>query len=310
VHAAAAGQVFPSRRTRIEGRIIGLAKLGQIGLDAGSVVVSLTPGDQRFPDSDGSFSFDNLPPGTYRLQASSPKYGFSAPAFTFQVEGNENELLSPQIFDFSQVSSLLFTDQPVGAFAPVQADPSQSDNKNWTYITQTHHTITNTYKFKDYWDKNGGVKIFGYPISEEFAEDGRIVQYFERSVFEYHSEAGTSNEIQLRLLGSQATVNRLEESAFKSIPAFTSSSTDFRQYFKETGHSLSNNFLNYWLSNNGQVIFGYPISEPFNEKESEGKTYLVQYFQRAKMEWHIDSNSVELSLLGRQGAQAQGVLGK
>jgi hypothetical protein len=40
--------------------------------------------------------------------------------------------------------------------------------------------------FRAYWEQHGGLAIFGYPISEEFVEDGLVVQYFERQRFEYH----------------------------------------------------------------------------------------------------------------------------
>jgi hypothetical protein len=52
--------------------------------------------------------------------------------------------------------------------------------------------------------------VFGFPITEEIKEinpvDGKeyTVQYFERNRFEYHPEfAGTSDEVQLGLLGSR-----------------------------------------------------------------------------------------------------------
>ena len=56
--------------------------------------------------------------------------------------------------------------------------------------------------FLRYWQADGGLAIFGYPISEELMEDGYLVQYFERNRFEYHPEfAGTRNEVLLGLLG-------------------------------------------------------------------------------------------------------------
>ncbi|MGB9738829.1 hypothetical protein [Chloroflexus sp.] len=62
--------------------------------------------------------------------------------------------------------------------------------------------------FLQYWEENGGLQSFGYPISAEFDEvqpDGRAfrVQYFERARFELHPEAaGTPYVVQLGLLGS------------------------------------------------------------------------------------------------------------
>lgn len=61
--------------------------------------------------------------------------------------------------------------------------------------------------FRQYWEAHGGLAQQGYPISEEFQEvdkDGvtRIVQYFQRAVFEFHQEfAGTPNQVLLSLLG-------------------------------------------------------------------------------------------------------------
>ncbi len=64
--------------------------------------------------------------------------------------------------------------------------------------------------FLDYWWRNGGLPVFGYPLSEPFYEvsptDGNLylVQYFERNRFEHHPElAGTPYEVLLGLLGSE-----------------------------------------------------------------------------------------------------------
>ena len=50
-------------------------------------------------------------------------------------------------------------------------------------------------EFLDYWERHGGLAQFGYPISDELTEVSELdghryrVQYFERTVFEYHQEA-------------------------------------------------------------------------------------------------------------------------
>ena len=76
-----------------------------------------------------------------------------------------------------------------------------------TYFPATGHTLR--LGFKQYWETHGGLALYGYPISEEFAErnpeDGQvyIVQYFERNRLEYHPEqAGTPFEILLGQLGT------------------------------------------------------------------------------------------------------------
>lgn len=314
VQAASNNQTFPARRSRVEGFITGIAINGQPGIDPGSVIVQLSPGDQRVPDANGFYSFRNLPPGSYKLQAISTKYGLTSNIYSFQVEGIESK---NQNFDFSEVSNLLFSGQPVGAFAPIPLIIDHPNSEDWTYFPQTQHTLSNA--FKHFWDKNGGVDIFGYPISEEFVENGRTVQYFERAVFEYHSElAGTPAEVQLTLLGNQQ-IDATKNQAFKAIPFF--SDTSNRKYFPfYGGHSLSTDFLVYWQQHNGSgtngypAILGYPISEPFTQQDADGKTYTAQYFERAELKLYPGSTvspaHVELSLLGKMSAQKQGLIGK
>jgi hypothetical protein len=77
------------------------------------------------------------------------------------------------------------------------------------YFPETQHTLGGG--FRAYWEANGGLAIFGLPLTEEFTEvspaDGReyTVQYFERARFEHHPEhAGTPHEVQLGMLGRQA----------------------------------------------------------------------------------------------------------
>ncbi|MFW6075000.1 MAG: polysaccharide deacetylase family protein, partial [Chloroflexota bacterium] len=72
-----------------------------------------------------------------------------------------------------------------------------------TYFPETRHTLDSD--FKQFWQDNGGLFVFGFPISEEFEEDGRKVQYFERARFEWWPEhEGTRYEVQLGHLGHDA----------------------------------------------------------------------------------------------------------
>jgi mono/diheme cytochrome c family protein len=72
------------------------------------------------------------------------------------------------------------------AVEPVAAVPSTADR---TYFSQTGHTLSGA--FKAFWEANGGVRLFGYPLTEEYThvgDDGQPVtaQLFERARFEYH----------------------------------------------------------------------------------------------------------------------------
>ena len=72
--------------------------------------------------------------------------------------------------------------------------------------------------------------------------------------------------------------------------------------FPETGKSVQGKFLQYWDEHGGLAQQGYPISEEIQEKSDiDGKTYTVQYFERAVFEAHPDNPApydVLLSLLG------------
>src|SRR5205085_4788163 len=85
-------------------------------------------------------------------------------------------------------------------FAPVAADPVAR------FFPESGHTLREA--FAGYWERGDGMKLFGYPLSEEVAAptaDGqrRIVQYFERAVFAYHPEDGS---VRLEPLGWEALV--------------------------------------------------------------------------------------------------------
>ncbi|HMA33702.1 MAG TPA: alkaline phosphatase family protein, partial [Chloroflexia bacterium] len=74
------------------------------------------------------------------------------------------------------------------------------------------------------------------------------------------------------------------------------------QYFPETGKSVEGRFLDYWQGHGGLAQQGYPISDELEEQSpTDGKTYTVQYFERAVFERHPENAppfDVLLSLLG------------
>jgi hypothetical protein len=182
---------------------------------------------------------------------------------------------------------------------------------NLNYYPQTGHYLSGT--FKTYWEQNGGLEQFGYPLTEVFVEtsptDGKSyqTQYFERAVFEYHPEfAGTQYQVLLRLAGNLTTQGR----TFGPSPVTSSGPNLF--YFPQTRHSLEGRFLDYWIKWGGLPVYGYPTSEPFTElNPADNKTYTVQYFERARFEYHPEFEGtryeVELGLLGWQLLNKAGV---
>jgi hypothetical protein len=85
--------------------------------------------------------------------------------------------------------------------------------------------------------------------------------------------------------------------AFKS-PAPARQTDNPPQYFAETGHTVRDHFLAYFLQTGGIAQYGYPITDDYVDPTTR---LLVQYFEKARLEWHPgndDPYKVQLGLLG------------
>jgi len=180
---------------------------------------------------------------------------------------------------------------------------SDPRDPNVTYLPVVGHTLGGG--FRDYWLRYGGLEQFGYPLTEEFTEinptDNKpyTTQYFERARFEYHPGNRPPYDILLGLLGRTVTIGRESEGPFKRVPALQG--VDIL-YFEQTGHNVPPQFAGYWQSHGGLPVYGYPITEAFSETSvTDGKQYLVQYFERNRFEYHPELDErykVSLGLLG------------
>jgi hypothetical protein len=159
-----------------------------------------------------------------------------------------------------------------------------------------------------YWEANGGLAVFGYPITERRTEvvEGTwtgTVQWFERDRLEDHSTEGAG------VLAGRLGARWLELQGSPWSRGSAGSSTTNCTAFRETGHSMCGIFREYWLRNGGLMRFGYPITGVL-EETVEGTTYAVQYFERRRMELHPEHRGtpyeVLLGLLGREVYTAAG----
>lgn len=198
-----------------------------------------------------------------------------------------------------------------GSVSPIPSTPEQ------VYFPETQHTLQG--EFKRYWERHGGLPIFGFPISEEFVEigsDGReyVVQYFERHRFERHPENAVPYNVQLSRLGD--TILQLQGRDWFTFPK--SAPTAGCLFFEGTGHSLCEPFLSYWSSNGlefdgrsgksfdeSMALFGQPLSAPQVEAVSPGVNVTVQWFERARLEDH-GASGVLLGLLSNELVHARG----
>ena len=115
-----------------------------------------------------------------------------------EISGDpRNQVLLPRLGSvMADARGLTFQPLPSGENTPTSA-----------FFVETGHNLSNA--FLSYWLRNGGLAVFGYPISEEMVETNQAnglqytVQYFERNRFEWHPENPPAFNVQLGLLGSE-----------------------------------------------------------------------------------------------------------
>ncbi|MFV9505267.1 MAG: hypothetical protein AB4911_11955 [Oscillochloridaceae bacterium umkhey_bin13] len=181
------------------------------------------------------------------------------------------------------------------------------------YFPETQQAAVNW--FLETWKNTpNALFVLGYPISAPFIEEsftnpGQFyrVQYFERAVLEEHpnnfGQQGNRFYIQGRLMGQQLARGRENEAPFRRV-----GNPGDGTWFAETGHTLRNSpapFRDFWQRNGGLEVFGFPLSEQFQEvNQADGQTYWVQYFERQRMEWHPNQPDpryrILLGLLGNE----------
>jgi len=180
--------------------------------------------------------------------------------------------------------------------------PSRTQYSLPQHFPQTGHFVRD--EFLVYFNTYGGERVFGYPITENFYDRydaGYRVQYFQKARMDWVPGVFGAARIRLAPLG--------EFLGFRSppIPAGDIPPSDDanRRYYPQTGHTLGYAFKTFFDFNGGLEVFGYPITELMMENDR-----IVQYFQRAKMEWHPEKSNearVQLGNLGETYFRAAGL---
>jgi hypothetical protein len=175
--------------------------------------------------------------------------------------------------------------------------------------------------FASYWQANGGLPVFGYPISpvEQRAVEGgapRATQWTERNRLESHPENAAPYNVLLGRMGAErlAQLGRNPQNEGQEPGP-----RDGCRWFPETSHNVCNQggalgFKSYWEQNGlnlpglgpyerSLALFGYPLTEALMEPTADGGMVITQWFERARFEWHPDKPDqykVLLGLLGRE----------
>ena len=203
-------------------------------------------------------------------------------------------------------------------YAPVPAVPSTPQR---AYFAETQHTLGG--EFKEFWERNGGLPVFGYPLSEEFDEHNidlnrqHVTQYLERERFEFHPENNAPYRVQLGRLGDELLKGtgrdwRTEDALDNPFGGTRCQSFDVGGEQRQ----VCGPFLAYWRGHgvdlDGQTgitepestaLFGLPLTGVRMETNPDGAVVLTQWFERARFEWHPDNPEPSRVLLGRLGAE-------
>ncbi|NNJ09025.1 cellulase family glycosylhydrolase [Chloroflexales bacterium ZM16-3] len=170
---------------------------------------------------------------------------------------------------------------------------------------------------RSFWEAQGGLPVFGYPLGP--ASQGPVVsQVFERARLELHPENAPPYDVLLGRLGADALAARGEPPTTAEAPQ------PGCRFFEQTKLNVCGAFLaaygRYGL-NLGQpgvspaeslALFGLPLTAPRQERLSDGNSYTVQWFERARFEDH-GAQGVLFGLLGTEsgvGGQESGVGGQ
>jgi hypothetical protein len=173
-------------------------------------------------------------------------------------------------------------------------------------FAETQQCISGSIKI--YWQVNGGLTVFGYPITSQRYEvvEGRtlLVQWFERDRLEIQADGQvTAGRLSARILELTNQAWQLGDNSMPTADQTSHGNNDCR-IFSETGYALCGKFKAYWEQNGGLAHFGYPIG---NETiiQIEGRWLWIQYFERRRMEYHPTFVGAPLGLLGSTVYHAQ-----
>jgi hypothetical protein len=193
---------------------------------------------------------------------------------------------------------------------------------------QIQHCITT---FRTFWEQNGGLQIFGYPVSAEQPERNadtgstHLTQWFERNRFEAHPENRPPYDVLLGRLGADRLAQLGRNWQAEGRDAGPKAGC---LWFAQTGHNVCDQntngavaadrgFMSYWQAegladsrlsayNRSLALHGLPLTEARMETNSSGHTVLTQWFERGRFEWHPNNPSGARVLLGLLGNELRG----
>lgn len=175
-------------------------------------------------------------------------------------------------------------------FLLILALPAQAQTQNGMYFQETGHWLSGEF-LSYYWSWDSPSYFFGFPITDAFYDPktGYLIQYFQKALFVLVTLENNEKIVLREPLGEKLYkpgVALHRPGGFPPCKKFPN------------GFEVCYAFLEFYLRNNGEALFGYPVSNFESHQD-----LIVQYFQFARFEWHPEKPpgfQVTLSDLGRE----------
>ncbi len=153
-------------------------------------------------------------------------------------------------------------------------------------------------RFEQTWQSQGGIAIFGLPLSEARTDDdGTLYQVFERARLEYRAEIDI---VQYGRLAAELGYARAPDRSFDELD-----DDDREWFFIQTGQVIAEPFRGFWSNRGGLLLFGLPISPIYDDDDGRP----IQCFERVCMHYFPEFSDtpsvVQLRLLGVEWLRAQ-----
>ncbi len=182
-------------------------------------------------------------------------------------------------------------------------------------------------RFLQYWQQNGGLSVFGYPITPAREEPNRdtgrvyLTQWFQRNRFELHPEYAGPYDVLLGRLGDDMLLRQGRDWRSEYLPGTPGADCEtlntegapfllcppFRDYYRTHGLEFDGQAGS--SPTESLALFGLPLTQPRMETNSSGHNVLTQWFERARFEWHPtnpEPYKVLLGLLGNEVSAGPG----
>lgn len=181
--------------------------------------------------------------------------------------------------------------------------------------------------FAAYWQRNGGLPVFGYPLAPREAyrppeaSAPLTIQWTERNRMELHPQNPPAYQVQIGRVGAERLAQLGRNPAADGPEAGPQTGC---LWFAATRHNVCDQgagqgFKSYWENNGLRVeglgdyeqslaLFGLPLTAANPEPSANGELVLTQWFERARLEWHPAQPAEFRVLLGLLGREVRGGL--